>query len=136
MAACSGAAFYGSVREKTRPRVCNETAERILEKIAARESSDLDLSDSDEKAPEDVAVWDDLEKDLEPDVDSSDKEPVHTVPAASKRAALSKTTDSSPQAWGSDFVTPHSGEVRVLWRPFEYFQKYISDKCGRRCLPL
>lgn len=53
----------------------------------------MDLSDSDEEAPEDVAVLDDLEKDLEPDVDSSDEEPVHTAPAAPKRAALWKTTD-------------------------------------------
>ncbi|XP_037281835.1 uncharacterized protein LOC119174838 [Rhipicephalus microplus] len=129
MAAFSNAAFYGSVRERNRPRVCDETAERILERIAARESSDLDLSDSDEEAPEDVAVLDDLEKHLEPDVDSSDEEPVHTAPAAPKRAALWKTTDSSPQAWLPDFnVTSDSGEVRALWRPFEYFQEYISDE--------
>lgn len=89
----------------------------------------MDLSDSDEEAPEDVAVLDDLEKDLEPDVDSSDEEPVHTAPAAPKRAALWKTTDSSPQAWLPDFnVTSDSGEVRALWRPFEYFQEYISDE--------
>ncbi|KAL3246283.1 hypothetical protein MRX96_057764 [Rhipicephalus microplus] len=129
MAAFSGAAFYGSVRERNRPRVCDETAERILERIAARESSDLDLSDSDEEAPEDVAVLDDLEKYLEPDVDSSDEEAVHTAPAAPKRAALWKTTDSSPQAWLPDFnVTSDSSEVRALWRPFEYFQEYISDE--------
>ncbi|KAH9370781.1 hypothetical protein HPB48_014723 [Haemaphysalis longicornis] len=112
-----------------RPRVCDETAERILERIAARESSDLDLSDSDEEAPEDVAVLDDLEKDLEPDVDSSDEEPVHTVPAAPKRAALWKTTDSSSQTWVPDFnVISDSGEARALWRPFEYFPEYISDE--------
>ncbi|KAH8033066.1 hypothetical protein HPB51_006028 [Rhipicephalus microplus] len=117
------------VERGNRPRVCDETAERILERIAARESSDLDLSDSDEELPEDVAVLDDLEKDLEPDVDSSDEEPVHTAPAAPKRVALWKTTDSSPQAWLPDFnVTSDSGEVRALWRPFEYFQEYISDE--------
>ncbi|KAH8021555.1 hypothetical protein HPB51_015951 [Rhipicephalus microplus] len=86
-------AYTGSLLRGNRPRVCDETAERILERIAARESSDLDLSDSDEEAPEDVAVLDDLEKHLEPDVDSSDEEPVHTAPAAPKRAALWKTTD-------------------------------------------
>lgn len=73
-----------------------------LERIAARDSSDLDLSDSDEEAPEDVAVLDDLEKDLEPDVDSSDEEHVHTVPAAPKRAALWKTTDR----YGLLFLVP------------------------------
>ncbi|KAH9372051.1 hypothetical protein HPB48_020500 [Haemaphysalis longicornis] len=46
--------------------------------------------------PENVAVSDDLEKVSEPDVDSSDEEPVQTVPAAPKRAALWNATDREP----------------------------------------
>ncbi|XP_077551914.1 uncharacterized protein LOC144166193 [Haemaphysalis longicornis] len=128
--AFNGAPFYGSVRERKKPATrCDEMAERILKRIAATESSDLDLPDSDEEAPEDVAVLDDLEKDLEQDVDSSDEKLVHTVPAAPKRAALWKTTDSSSQTWVPDFnVISDSGEARALWRPFEYFPEYISDE--------
>ncbi|KAL3220637.1 hypothetical protein MRX96_050335 [Rhipicephalus microplus] len=103
---------------------------------ASRESSDFDLSDSDEEAPEEVAVWDDLEQDLEPDVDSSDEEPVHPVPAAPKRTALCKTTDSSPQAWVPDCVTHTAVKCEPCGDCSSTFKNTFRVKCGRRCLPL
>lgn len=108
-----------------RPRVCDETAERILERIAARESSDLDLSDSDEEAPEDVAVLDDLYKDLEPDVESSDEEPVHTVPAAPKRAVIWKTTDR----YGLLFLVTKTRayfNFKTIFRPRRFRNAFLS----------
>ncbi|KAH8024537.1 hypothetical protein HPB51_025456 [Rhipicephalus microplus] len=48
MAAFSGVAFYGVNRNRKRPRVSDETAERILERIAGTATSDIDLSDSDD----------------------------------------------------------------------------------------
>ncbi|KAK8758213.1 hypothetical protein V5799_004155 [Amblyomma americanum] len=76
-----------------RPRVSDATAERVLERIAAGQSSDLDLSDSYEEAPEDVAVSSHPE-DFEPDHESSDDEPVQTAAAPPKRAVLWKISDS------------------------------------------
>ncbi|KAH8029905.1 hypothetical protein HPB51_005207 [Rhipicephalus microplus] len=45
--------FYGCCLRSNRPRVSDATAEKILERIAEQETSDLDFSDSDDDSGED-----------------------------------------------------------------------------------
>ncbi|KAH7968256.1 hypothetical protein HPB52_007217 [Rhipicephalus sanguineus] len=53
MARLSTNDFYGCRLRSNRPRVSDATAEKILERIAERDTSDLDLSDSDDDSAED-----------------------------------------------------------------------------------
>ncbi|KAL3217786.1 hypothetical protein MRX96_032012 [Rhipicephalus microplus] len=48
MMAFSGAAFYGVNRNRKRPRVSDETAEKILEQIPGTATSNINLSDSED----------------------------------------------------------------------------------------
>ncbi|KAL3246408.1 hypothetical protein MRX96_017870 [Rhipicephalus microplus] len=112
MAAFSGAAFYSVNRNQKRPSVSDETAERILERIAGTATSDIDLSDSDDDTLVDTTFSAPLGTLSSEEDENSDDE----RPSTSKmtKGQSSKCHDGPLPSWIPDFTsTPDDSQQRV-----------------------
>ncbi|KAL3218896.1 hypothetical protein MRX96_031261 [Rhipicephalus microplus] len=127
MAAFSGAAFYGVNRNRKRPRVVDETAERILERIARTATSDIDLSDSDDDTLVDTTFSAPLHTLSSEEDENSDDE----CPSTSKttKGQSWKRYDGPLPSWIPDFTsTPDDSQQRVSWSPSDYLVQYVPHE--------
>nr|XP_037291347.1 piggyBac transposable element-derived protein 4-like [Rhipicephalus microplus] len=127
MAAFRGAAFYGVNRNRKRPRVSDETAERILERIAGTATPNIDLSDSDDDTLVDTTFLAPLDTLSSEEDENSDDE----------RPSTSKTTkgqswkrhDGPLPSWIPDFTsTPDDSQQRVSCSPSDYLVQYVPHE--------
>ncbi|KAL3252641.1 hypothetical protein MRX96_054859 [Rhipicephalus microplus] len=122
MAAFSGAAFYGK-----RPRVSDQTAERILERIAGTATSDIDLPNSDD----DTLVDSTFSAPLDTLSSEEDKNRDDERPSASKttKGQSWKRHDGQLPSWIPDFTsTPDDSHQRVSWSPSDYLVQYVPHE--------
>lgn len=127
MATFSGAAFYGDRRRRDRPRVSDDTAEKILQRIAQGNSSDLDLSDSDDDTIVDPSFSAPLQGVTSDEDESGDDGPSTST---SKSAKVSwKRLQGPVPTWIPDFIPDavDSSAARVSWTPSDYCQ-YVPEE--------
>ncbi|KAL3242834.1 hypothetical protein MRX96_020996 [Rhipicephalus microplus] len=127
MATFSGTAFYGDRRRRYRPRVSDDTAEKILQRIAQGNSSDLDLSDSDDDTIVDPSFSAPLQGVTSDEDESGDDGPSTST---SKSAKVSwKRLQGPVPTWIPDFISDavDSSAARVSWTPSDYCQ-YVPEE--------
>ncbi|XP_077492317.1 uncharacterized protein LOC144103488 [Amblyomma americanum] len=126
MAAFSGAAFYGTCRRGDRPRVSDETAEAVLQRIAQANTSDIDLSDSDDDTILDPNFSAPLE-DEGTDETSDDEGP--STSGTGRAEKTWKRHQGEITTWIPDFGDNiDSSEQRCSWAPIDYFVQYIPNE--------
>ncbi|KAL3172595.1 hypothetical protein MRX96_043123 [Rhipicephalus microplus] len=127
MAAFSGAAFCGVNRNRKRPRVSDETAERILERIAGTATSDIDLSDSEDDTLVDITFSAPLDTlSSEEDKNSDDERP---CTSRTTKGQSWKRHDGPLPSWIPDFTsTPDDSQQRVSWSPSDYLDQYVPHE--------
>ncbi|KAK8784396.1 hypothetical protein V5799_009238 [Amblyomma americanum] len=128
MAGFSAAAFYGNCRRRDRPRVSDDTADAILQRIAQGNSSDIDLSDSDDDTivdPNFSALLDDASSSAD---ESSDDDRPSTSCAGGAEKTWKRHQGQLP-TWIPDFRSPtDETELWLFWVPFDYFLQYIPNE--------
>ncbi|KAL3198964.1 hypothetical protein MRX96_044187 [Rhipicephalus microplus] len=127
MVAFSGAAFYGVNHNRKRPRVSDETAERILERIAGTATSDIDLSDSDDDTLIDTTFSAPLDTlSSEQDENSDDERP---STSKTTKGQSWKRHDGPLPSWILDFTsTPDDSQQRVSWSQSDYLVQYVPHE--------
>ncbi|XP_077505432.1 uncharacterized protein LOC144115129 [Amblyomma americanum] len=120
------AAFYGTCRRGDKPRVSDETAEAVLQRIAQANTSDIDLSDSDDDTIVDPNFSAPLE-DEGTDETSDDEGP--STSGTGRAEKTWKRHQGEITTWIPDFGDNiDSSEQRCSWAPIDYFVQYIPNE--------
>ncbi|KAH7964549.1 hypothetical protein HPB51_027211 [Rhipicephalus microplus] len=112
---------------RKRQRVSDETAERILERIAGTAPSDIHLSDSDDDTLVDTTFSAPLYTMISVEYENSDDE----RPSTSKMTMGQswKRHDGPLPSWIPDFTfTPDDSKQRVSWSPSDYLLQYVPHE--------
>ncbi|KAH6929196.1 hypothetical protein HPB50_024106 [Hyalomma asiaticum] len=131
------AAFYGTAdftnHARQRIRLDDESAERMLTRIADGNTSDIDLSDDDEEEmrPSQHAAATDTDGGAGPSgaaqnlLPSQDQDDQHEVVGQQKRPLLWVTSEFEPP---DTTFCPEARDVSAMREPCEYFFKYFTDE--------